>query len=201
MRSLFVCLAKLLGLLQVYWSLTYLTSVSAALKAMTRIPGAQGQGSAMYAVGLVVFVVASFGLAWVLMFKTQWLADRLRIIEQGAPVGLDAGATLRTGIALVGVFTSVEAIPELIKALSEWMTHAYSSNSLAHAMSRQMLWQTRYSELWTSVLPTAIQFVLGIFLMLKSNTVAKWITRETEQHVRQVSSEAAPSAPPDEPST
>ena len=98
MRKISIAVAKVFGLLQVYYGLAYVTSIIPVIWMLTRASsdsGAavtatsfSGEGLPCTVIGLTWTLVLTFGVAWLLLFRTQWLADKLNIPEETTQGGL-----------------------------------------------------------------------------------------------------------------
>lgn len=189
MRRLFLVLAKLVGLLQVYWAFVNFMQIGFAISMMIRSEPTEVGQVLSGLIGVVLYFSLSLGMAWLLLARTDWIADKLKIRDEGESAVPPDDVILRTGVKLIGLYVTVYAIPGFAKAILE---------------SRLFIaWQVGI-HFWTKILPAAIQLAIGLFFTFKSSKVLEWITRDKEmpeQQVGQVSSEAAPSASPDEPST
>jgi hypothetical protein len=89
--------------------------------------------------------------------QTEWLADKLKIRsdEQLPPLADDA--ILRVGIKIVGVYILANAIPGLVKAVSEASAHG--------------LWTGRLTAIETKIIPAVLQVALALFLAIRTERV------------------------------
>ena len=155
MRRVFIVLAKLMGLLQIYWGLTFLTSV---VMIFAHMPGGEGDREfAMQLLGVCIYGVVAFGAAWLLLARTEWLADRLGIEADSAPVTLSKDVVLQAGMKLIGVYFLTRALPSLVRGVMQ--------------VSRVGDWGGSASALWTTTLPTVLQIVLALLLLIRT----RWI--------------------------
>ncbi|MHC4546438.1 MAG: hypothetical protein ACYSYL_18325 [Planctomycetota bacterium] len=107
MRTLFIPLAKLLGIYEVFRAFFYLQIIA---------PGAILKGKINDALAIsfsiqVIFLI----LALILVFKAEKIADILKIPQDktDSPV-FDFHSMLRAGLVLLGIAIFVQAIPVLI---------------------------------------------------------------------------------------
>jgi len=116
-------------------------------------------------IGIVLYFGLSLGLSWLLLARTEWVADRLMIKDEGDVDGLDKHPLLLVGVKLIGVYVTVLAIPNLARAL----------------LNTRHIW-TRQIDLlvWYAIIPSGLQLGLGLFLALKSDKVAEIITKKKE---------------------
>jgi hypothetical protein len=172
MRRLFIIFAKLLGLLQLYWSLVTFSQIGFGFIMLCRAePTQAGQIRANLA-GVLIYFILSLGTAWFLIFRTRWIADRLRIKDESDIAGLDKYPLLSVGIKLIGVYITAHAIPGLVKLLLE----------------TPAIWQGNIQlHVWYKMIPIILEVLIGLFLALKSNIVIKIVTRKNEKAEQPVS--------------
>ena len=163
MRRLFIVLAKLIGLLQIYWGLTYLSSISLFIGQMARMESSEASQIAIQIGGILGFAVLAFGMAWLLLTRTQWIADKLRIEADDQLPVLSDDVVLNAGIKVVGVYILAGAIPGLIKSVSE--------------ASAWGLWDGRLTAIWTKILPSVLQVALALLLTIRTNFVLNLLAK------------------------
>ena len=156
MKRHFLVLAKLVGLLQVYWTLANFMQVGFTLSLLGQSSSPHHSQSVVSLIGIATYVVLSFGMAWLLLAQTEWLANILRIQDKIEPEGLCSQPVLLVGVQLIGVFVTVHAIPSLVRALMEVLR--YHDEPIG--------WDT-----WIKIVPTTLQLGLGLFLALGSRRV------------------------------
>jgi hypothetical protein len=155
MRKLFIVLAKLIGLLQFYWALINIVQLGIALSQMSSFTSVTE--IKLYWVGLLgtgIYFVLATGMAWVLVFRTTWLADRLNIRDEGETGAISEGAVYRTGLKLIGVYVTAYAIPALAKAV---LTHSLFVSGLLTV------------DCWSRILPPVLQLAVGVFIVIKTD--------------------------------
>ena len=179
MRRLFLVLAKLVGLLQLYWAFVNFMQIGFAVTMMLRsVPVGQAVSGL---IGIVLYFCLSLGMAWMLLARTDWIADKLKILDEGESGILKDDVILRTGAQLIGLYVTVHAIPGFARAILD---------------SRIFLSWHVGIHFWTKIIPAAIQLALGLFFTFKSRKVLEMITDKkdlTEQPDAEVQSEGAPS--------
>ena len=163
MKRLFLVLAKLVGLFQVYWALVNFMQIGFTLSMIGRSESTHfGQIVASLA-GIVTYFVLSLGMAWLLLARTEWLADKLKIQDEAEIEGLDKRHILLVGVKLIGVYVTVYAIPSLAREL----------------LVSQRLWEGQIGlQVWSKIIPAALQLGLGLYLALKSETVVEIMTKK-----------------------
>jgi hypothetical protein len=145
----------------------------------------------------------TFGVAWLLLFRSEWLADKLSVPDQETQTPLSADAILGVGTRLLGIFFVVQATPELIGNLGRTISGVQQLMGVRDSMGAGVMGRMVFPAIWANLVAPALKLALGLLLALKTNTVLNWMNRKketTEPNIGQVSSEAAPSATPDEPS-
>lgn len=165
MRRLFLVLAKLVGLLQLYWALVGFMQMATIFAVFARGESSQVNQVLISLIGVVVYFALSLGMAWLLLARTEWLADKLRIQDDGQAEELGKHPVLLVGIKLIGIYVTVHAIPSFVRVLLE---------------SRQ-IWEGQVDwYMWNKIVPTALELGLGLFLALKSDIVVDIITGKKE---------------------
>jgi len=163
MRKMFLVAAKLLGLMQLYSMLmSSLPFLAVSMNyAETYHPSPiqvlLGGASAL------VWTIFYGWFAWLLLFRTDWLADRLKIRDEpGDDRAFDRQAVLPLGVTLIGLYVVIHALPSLITAI----------------MRIQSEWIDRFPEKQRGQLVSVIiQLLLGVWFTFGANQVVSIITR------------------------
>ncbi len=159
MRTLFIPLAKLLGIFLVFQPLCYIAYMlywvlSRAAVGQESVQSTLVLSFPMYIVGLV--------LGLILIFKTEKIAAFLKIPPDSAgSIVINSDSVLRVGLMLIGVYTVVQAVPTLIGALVFILQQTGKTPSV---------YQDKF---WTSMLQT----VLGISLVLQARRLAEFLNK------------------------
>ncbi len=124
MRKLFIAAAKVFGLLQVYAGLAYVTGIIPFVAMFTEAgsssdtvvtsTGFSGVSLPFTIIGLLATLILTFGVAWLLLFRTTWLADKLKLPETEETGTLAKDSILLIGVTLIGVYITVNAAPALV---------------------------------------------------------------------------------------
>lgn len=181
MRNVFIVIAKLIGLLQLYWGISYIAALSLAFSHMknSQLPTDISQGSAgMQALPMLGFALLTFGLAYLLMFCTDGLARILGIKENQDSDKLPINHILQAGVKLIGVYLVALAIPELFKSLSEWIFTVRQYSSSTGALYAQMFRTVAAQGFFSSIIPTLLKLALGIFLAVRTSAVIRLIAKD-----------------------
>ena len=157
MRRVFVVFAKLLGLLQIYWGLSYLLSITFFMRQMPDME----EFSPFF--GFALYCVLSFGIAWILLVRTEWLADRLAIKEEGPEFSLSADEALRVGMKIVGILLLSKSLPRLVQFGFELVVFGRLGSHMA----------TR----WMNVLPIILKIVFSLLLLIRTSFVIGLIAK------------------------
>lgn len=175
MKRLFTALAKIFGVYQLYWALLNLVQMAYALSAFSlfaRGPGDEDGGRQILGVILtIVYVGISLGMAWLLLTRTTWLADRLGLKEEGDLASFNEGTLFRAGMKLVGVYIVVHAIPALAKAVLDYRTFTEGLLGV---------------ELTTGILPVALQLALGVFLAVRTDRALALVAKAEQTDSRRL---------------
>jgi hypothetical protein len=162
MRNLFVVVAKLFGLVQVY---SALTSLGIAVGFATQVAGAEpthiGQQVIINVTIISFYSILSFGLAWLLLCRTEWLADRLAIQCDGTRVEMTGADILHVGTKLIGIFVIVRALPDLVRVLIE--SRIWTQGEVLGLYT------------WSKVVSSVLEVTLGLVLVLKTRTILTWV--------------------------
>ncbi len=175
MRNLFLAGAKILGLLSIFWSISYIPSIGwAIVQARTGTMSANAGAILNVYLGFAVLII--FGL--ILLFRTEKLATLLKVREESEKeIKLPASEILRIGFIFIGIYFLGKAIPEFFKTFyilskSSEFTGGFEKN--------------RYiSELISSI----FKIGLGSWLTFASRKVVRIITiRESKLNITSRSS-------------
>ena len=163
MKIMFLVLAKLLGLYQLYTALLgTLQLIAMVAMSLQGIPNL-----AVFLLGLagvLLFLAVSLAVAWVLIVRTEWLAALVGIRDDAPVPGLAQVPALHVGICLIGVFVSIQAVPHLARLLLTF---------------RNVWAQASLDLLWPQLLPSVLQLAAGLFLALKPGSVARLLAPRT----------------------
>ena len=200
MRTIFIAVGRVFGLVQVYYGLAYVTSMLPALRMMQRATvGTAGEVTARTFSGtsvalttgsMVATLLLTFGVAWLLLFRTDWLASKLKVPEQDAQTPLSADAILHVGARLLGLFVIIQAVPVLVGQLGRTISAIQQVVSLRDSMGSGVMERMIFDGIWSGLVAPGVKLALGLVLTLKTDAVLKWIDRKkqmTEQesgHVR-----------------
>ncbi len=176
MRKFFIAVAKVFGLLQVYYGLAYVTSIIPMIGMMTRAASDAGVGVAATSfsgeslpytmAGLVGTLVLTFGVAWLLLFRTQWLADKLSIPEEAISDGLAQDAIILIGIILMGLQVTIRAAPAFVAAC--FRPAGFGSWTLS------------------SMLSPAIKLAFGLLLAIRPQLVLRLLGQGEKTHGKKI---------------
>jgi hypothetical protein len=164
MRKLFLALAKLVGLLQLYSGVVTLVQVGGYIVTS----GASVSVNAAFLVEMVAFFAVAMAVAWVLLARTDWLADKLGIPDEPEITGLEREPLLFVGVTLIGLYVVIHAIPALAGEVVE--------------LGPKGVYQIE-GRLWSKIASSLVQLGLGLLLMLRPTKVIEMITQrkaETE---------------------
>jgi len=118
MRRAFIIGAKLLGLLALYWTASSMAQAGFSLTGYLASRNPPALLGPWWITGLVADVLLSLGLALMLLFRTERLADALRVRDDGPwPDPGSADRLLRAGMLLLGVYFLVLTLPALAATL------------------------------------------------------------------------------------
>ncbi len=175
MRALFIVVSKICGLWQAYTGLAYLVSVLPMLYVFNREPSPEGVVGAMQTsfhgsavalstISILAMAVVTFAIAWVFLFRTEWLADALKLPKSDVPAFTPPAleTLLYAGAKLIGLFTVIQGIPPLAQGLFH---------------SRPTMEFTPY--MWSTLSVPAIRIAIGVFVAIKTKTVVDFLLRKS----------------------
>lgn len=158
MRTLFIPLAKLLGIFLVFRPLCYLAYMlyywvlSRAGVGQEPVQTAFMLSFHMHIVGLV--------LGLVLVFKTEKIATVFKIPPDTTDsIVINSDSVLRVGLVLIGVYIAIQAAPALVGAVVFILQQSGRTSGV---------YQDKF---WTSMLQT----VLGICLVFQARRLAEFL--------------------------
>lgn len=163
MRKLFLVLAKLLGLLQFFWAFMSILKIGSSAIPYYGVARTVLYSHAFFGItGSLIYFVFQLGLAWVFLFHAEWLADKLKIVDDaGEDRAFDCRSVLPICVKVIGVYVTVYAIPCLAKTVIDINTAWIDSFPL---QERGPL---------VSVL---LQLVLGLLLTFRTAQIVSIIT-------------------------
>ena len=174
MRNVFIVLAKLIGILQLYWGISYLAALNMTYSQMKNIQLSKTipqDSDGIQILPILGYILLTFSMSYLLIICTEWLADILRIKENEDYKKLPINLILQAGIKLIGIYIVALAIPQVFKSLSEWVfTVKQYSSSMHDSMHAQ--------GFFSSIVPLLLKICLGLFATLKTNTIIRIITKD-----------------------
>lgn len=172
MRRIFVAAGKIIGLLQVFWALTYLASIGLVLGQMARTEPGMARAITIQLGGIVGYAVLAFGMAWLLLVRTEWLADKLKIPADDPLPSLSDDVVLHAGIKVVGVYIIATGVPALARAVAD---AAVSS-----------AWQSHLTVSLSRIVPAVLKVVLAVLLTIRTEFVLRVISKGEKTHGRKI---------------
>lgn len=176
MRRLFIVLAKLFGVYQVYAALVGFMQVCLIFISIVGIREADrfAGGASQYFPALafaLTYLLLALGMAWILLMRTDWLADKMDLKDDGIPEGGQEGALLRTGVKLIGLYVTVSALPAIVRLFLG--PTLFSSNPPR-------------LDFWSQGVPLIIQLALGLFLAIWADRALDLLTQWRKADSRKV---------------
>jgi hypothetical protein len=182
MRSLFIVTSKMFGLFQVYSTLFYVATViplmnmlSSAYASDAEVKTSAGTNIILTTGSIAAAILLALGVAWVLIFRAPWLADKLHIPEHDGEPPFSGSAILGAGTRLIAIFIVIQAAPDLCRAVAETMTQTQWAMSARTTMSEGLFQRSVLNGVWTELLPAMLKLFLGLFLAFRTQTVINWI--------------------------
>jgi hypothetical protein len=153
MRALTIIGLKLIGLMTLFWMLVLLPQFFGSMLSGGGPRFGAGPPAA------VVSIALSLAFAFLLLARTEWVADRLRVPAEPLQVSASPADLLRTGLIVFGVFAIVNALGEIAHI-------AYAAAWSADA--RRYDWYN-----WGRLVATAIRLSLGWIVIAQSRRMAE----------------------------
>ncbi len=169
MKRLFIVVAKLLGLMQLSQMVIVPLQIAPLFGffAESGAKDADAVAVRLWALcGFLAYFLLSGALAWVLLARTEWLANRCRIPDSGGEKVPGAETLLRLGTVVVGVYVTVHALPQLGREMSSLFFYFPHMGAMGSA-----------NRLLMDALPAAIELALGLYLALRSDHVIRLIDK------------------------
>ena len=162
MKPLFLVLAKLTGLLHLYWTVALLLQMAMMFSTIGAMGSMETGAKVVALFAALLYSVLAGWIAWILLVRTDWLAGKLGIHDAVA-IEFPAPATLLlVGVQLIGIYVAVDAIPDLVRAL------IYHRTTVAHL---------RLFDVISNLLSPLILLLLGLFLAFRAPRVVALISR------------------------
>jgi hypothetical protein len=168
MRRLFLVLAKLVGLTQAFRAFMNLIQMGSVVNALLGSSPAEASDASLYGsmVGVFVSFPLSLALAWLLLFRTEQVADFLRVGPDEPFPAFRRDVLLNVGVKMIGLYLAAEAIPSLARWLFEARYFAQR--------------RPNFHITWTGILQPALALVVGIVLIAKTRQIVALIARDDE---------------------
>jgi hypothetical protein len=176
MRRLFIVGAKILGLLCLWWAI-FITlqtiSFGSTFFGGWNRDSYWAIAALLYGGGLLAYFVLAVCFALVLLFRTEWIADKVRLDKDTELPGWpDERKLLSLGIVLLGFYVLAHAIPGVAK----------SSLSLLGVFWR--MWTPGYRDIPTFFLQYVIpvfrdvlEVAVGLLLILMPSRIIHWLEK------------------------
>jgi hypothetical protein len=165
-RNLFIVLAKVVGLLQIPTALQYLNYLILFFcqAVYNENQWYEFGKSSIFITGNILGIGLAVGLAWALLFHTNWIADRLALPE-GESNWPKPDSLLYMGIKLLGLFVLVGAIPVFINVTVNPKV-IDSENFFPH--------------FWNRIFPSILKLAFGLLLVFKTTKIIELISRDSK---------------------
>jgi len=171
MRNVFTALTKLIGL----WIFTLgFPYIGYALG--TIMNGWENYMPSHYIplAGLYLVVTGvCFFFAWLLVFKTDWVADKVRVPrDEGAGIPVERSVLFPMGIQLLGLYFLFMVIPALIWNLT-------NTPLIAQIFYPDAYRYREGNEIWKAIgdgLPQILQICLALVCLFKADAIVRVIT-------------------------
>ena len=157
MRRLFITLAKLLGLFELYRAVHYFTTII-AMTGYFHLDGNVTWKLLMPQIfSPLAFLIVTSWISWALLLRTGRVADVLGLPNDEAEGTLTNDQLVRVGIKLLGLALLADAVPETVRAFATAGTQGAQLGN--HGM------------IWSHLVPAILTLVIAILMTLRTNRV------------------------------
>jgi hypothetical protein len=171
MRTLFIPLAKLLGIYEIFWALTGVLRVTYHAISGPNFSGAVFTACGIYSISVVPAVL--------LIWKAEAIADILRLPgDETERLSFDFDSVLRAGLLLIGVAVLISGLPVLVMCLITLPAMISADEPGMFVFRRSYT-----GQLYSSIVKIAIGFGLIFF----HNQLAQLLGRQNKLEPENVS--------------
>ncbi len=163
MRRVFVVVAKVVGVVQLYHWVSYFASIWLIFSFASDSYGAGRVNRFLQVAGVLGYVLLTLGVIWLLLLKTEWLADKLGIKEDDSLPEISTDVILRVGFQLVGLYMFLVSLPKIFGVIFQVGSYSWMGGMTKH--------------IWSSALPAVLQVVLSLFLLIRTDMILKLIKK------------------------
>ncbi|MFH0954420.1 MAG: hypothetical protein V1873_08835 [Verrucomicrobiota bacterium] len=164
MKKLFIVASKLVGILALYWAIGTIVQIGFALSTMSRMPEELRLQGSWWLLGTIAYGALTLLLAYALLFKTELLAEVLKITDDSGISPLPPVENIvHAGAILIGAYVLLLAIPDL---------------------GRHLLITVRYKGLFkdfsnlSQLLAALLKVGLAVWVLRNPGKVVAWMRRE-----------------------
>lgn len=166
MRTLFIPLAKLLGIYEIFRGLSYILFIISRAVSRQSLGETVIISCAIHAISLL--------LAIVLILKAERIADILKIPQDKTDsLVFNADSVLRAGLLLIGIGTLIYAVPFLIRSII--------GLAVVTGAERPEMFQFQRHLYMAELSASILRIVLGGCLVLLANRLAQFLSKSKEQ--------------------
>jgi hypothetical protein len=176
MREWFIAGAKLLGIYFLYWAFTTLPqSIAIGMSSFSEsVILNEGPSNLAIFLSSISATAVMIVFAFILLFKTNWLADTLKVTGQShnSERQYDTGM-LQTGISLIGIYIFCTKIGSLIQAYVENRAVNRMFSPFIATQPEGLSWSQKFAG------PIAT-LAISLFLIFGSKYIANFLTRSKQ---------------------
>ena len=173
MREWFIVGSKLLGLYFLYTVITsMLNTTGLFLTLLTSSSSFYPREESNAVLLITVFtIVAEIGCALPLLFKAEWIADKLRLPGSGSSSALSGSKGLRPGIILIGIYVFTIKIGGLAKVFVLSRKTGRMASSFAATQPDGLSFSRDFVE-------PGVTILLSLCLIFGSKYIAAFLTKD-----------------------
>jgi hypothetical protein len=170
MREWFIVGAKLLGIYFLYWALTTLPSsimVSMSFSSKSVILN-EGPSNLVIFLASISSGLVMIGFAYMLLFKTELIADKLKITDGLQP--RHNGVNLQAGITLIGIYIFVSKVGRVVDIFATAQKANRINNPFAASQPQGFAFSSKLIEPGFTIL-------ISLCLIFGSKYIAAFLTK------------------------
>jgi hypothetical protein len=187
MRTLFVAVSKVFGLLQVSTGLAYIASMIQLMSVLGHVSSGAGAGVsletstgsnlAITVTSGAVMLSITLGVAWIMIFRAEWLASTMNIPQDDGLSSISGDVLLGVGVRILGLFVIVQSAPTFLSHVGQTISEIRTVAAANSAMGEGNYQQTVWVGLWSGLAPSLLKLILGLLLALRTGKVLNRISR------------------------
>lgn len=181
MRTLFIALCKVFGLWSFFQGIVYVTQAIPVMLMLGSHADITVSIQAMGSAFTVSVLSASLGIllaaavAWILIFRSEWLADTLQIKDTTDQSPVNAETILSAGIRFIGLIVIIRAAPELLIKAGQMIFVIQDLVRINEHFVPGIITQSFVTQFLSNVLAPLLKLAMGCLLAFRADYVLEKI--------------------------